>query len=231
MFWNFLKKNISFLNKREPEPLINILTRTSNRPGGFKKCFSSVRNQTYKNIRHIISYDNTEDLSYIRKYDVEFIRVYRREKLNRNSSDEEKYEPYNLYCNELLKEVNEGWIMFLDDDDMLAHQNVLKTLATYTSRFDEDTLFIWQAQFPDGTLIPPDYTFKDQTIKLQHIDTACFLFHSKYKNTASWDAYWAADFRFIKQLSDIIPKQVWIPSVLTKKNNFGDQGKRNDIEE
>ncbi len=27
--------------------------------------------------------------------------------------------PYNLYCNQLLNEVDEGWIMFLDDDDSL----------------------------------------------------------------------------------------------------------------
>ena len=26
--------------------------------------------------------------------------------------------PYNLYMNSLIKEVKEGWIMFLDDDDI-----------------------------------------------------------------------------------------------------------------
>ena len=212
--------------------LINILTRTSNRPKGFAKCRNSIESQTYLSLNHLVSYDRKKDLKYLNKYDCLYIKVRPPIFKNRLARKKpEDYKPYNLYCNKLLENVKEGWVMFLDDDDMLAHNEVLKQLATYIPKFDEDTLFIWQAQFPDGTLIPPDYTFKDQIIKLQHIDTACFIFHSKYKDVARWDAYWAADFRFIKQLSEIIPKQVWIPSVLTKKNNFGDQGKRNDIED
>ena len=48
-------------------PLINILTRTSNRPIGFKNCELSIKNQTYKNIKHIVSYDNDNDLTYLKE--------------------------------------------------------------------------------------------------------------------------------------------------------------------
>ena len=38
---------------------INILTRTGNREKYFKTLEDSIKNQTYKNIRHIKSNDNT----------------------------------------------------------------------------------------------------------------------------------------------------------------------------
>lgn len=227
---NWLTKQLNLLSKKERNPLINILTRTSNRPIGFEKCFESVKNQTYRNVRHLVSYDNPADLSYIKKYKVETIKVYKDEIIDENALNK-KYEPYNLYCNELLKEVKEGWIMFLDDDDMLLHDNVLKEIINHIRKSNENTLFFWYTRFPDGTLLPSQENFKNKKIVLQQMDTACFSFHSKYKNAALWDAWWAADFRFIEKLAQIIPKHKWLPFALTQKNNFGDQGRRNDIEE
>ena len=46
------------------EILINILTRTSNRPIGFLNNYHSVSNQTYKNINHLVSYEYEEDLKH-----------------------------------------------------------------------------------------------------------------------------------------------------------------------
>lgn len=43
------------------EPLINIITRVS-RKNFFRRCYNSVRNQTYKNINHICTYE-TDDMS------------------------------------------------------------------------------------------------------------------------------------------------------------------------
>jgi hypothetical protein len=53
-------------------PLINILTRTSNRPNGFKRCRESIENQTYKNIRHIVSIDNLNDEEYVKSHNVDY---------------------------------------------------------------------------------------------------------------------------------------------------------------
>ncbi len=54
---------------------INILTRTSNRPHGMRHCYDSVKQQTYKNIRHIVAYDTPSDLDYLQKLDVDLIKV------------------------------------------------------------------------------------------------------------------------------------------------------------
>ena len=56
---------------------LNILTRTSNRPNGFKRCYNSIKNQTYKKINHIVSCDNEKDLNYLNNYDdIEVIKIY-----------------------------------------------------------------------------------------------------------------------------------------------------------
>lgn len=235
--WNVLKKNklrlLRFFSSSVEKPvLINILTRTSGRPIGFRKCRESLKNQSYKNFRHIVSYDDIADLTYLNKYDsIDKIKVARQENPLKGEIPPVPgdFKPYNLYCNELLQEVKEGWVIFLDDDDMLSHNNVLKEIVNHIRQNNDNTLFLWYTRFPCGTLLPSKAIFKSKKIVLQQIDTACFLFHSKYKNAVKWDSWWAADFRFIEALSQIIPKQKWLPFAFTQKNNFGDQGRRNDI--
>ncbi|MCY2687848.1 glycosyltransferase family 2 protein [Salinimicrobium sp. TH3] len=220
-----------FLNKNVKEkPVINILTRTSGRPRGFAKCRESIENQTYKKVRHLVSYDSVADLDYLVRDDIEKIKVTNQTvAAELIQSLDLEYKPYNLYCNELLAKVEEGWVLFLDDDDMLTNNQVLEDIFKAIRKGDEDTIFFWFTRFPNGALFPSTENFKKRTIKLQQMDTACFMFHSKYKGSATWDCWKAADFRFVKELSEIIPNQKWIPKALTQKNNFGDQGRRNDI--
>lgn len=226
---NKLIKFLFWRKKSAKKICINILTRTSNRPLGFKKCHTSITSQSYKNIKHIVSYDCPEDLGYLNHYNIEIVKVEKSMAPKETPIGLRDFKYYNLYCNDLLNKVSDGWIMFLDDDDMLSNSSVIKKIVRHIKKADEDTLFIWQSQFPNGHVIPSHKTFKEEKIKLQHIDTACFIFHSKYKHLAKWDCWWAADYRFIKQLSQVIPNQKWIQKAFTRKNNFGDQGNRNDI--
>lgn len=209
--------------------LINILTRTSNRPNGFRNCYHSIVNQSYKNVRHIVSYDSDNDLSYLNLYNVDKIRVYREIVELENNTNEFRFAPYNLYCNELLNEVEDGWILFLDDDINLLHSKVLEELAAEISKADENTMFIWQLRYPNGKVLPLKSHFQAQEIEKNKIDTSCFLFHSKFKNNAKWDSWKASDFRFIKKLSELIPKKKWIKKVYIQNNNYEDLGNRNDL--
>lgn len=112
------------------KPLINILTRTSNRPIGFDINVKSVKEQTYDNINHIIGYDNDEDLNYINKYDgLIKVKVDRESLISADTSPNPmtgKYSPHNLYFNEMMKIVTDGWIIYYDDDDKLAHPMVIE---------------------------------------------------------------------------------------------------------
>jgi hypothetical protein len=219
-----------FQGNREPV-LINILTRTSGRPNGFRKCRKSIENQTYKNIRHIVCYDSSEDLNYLGEFNLDYFKVKRKKRWKFFGLRKTKpgYKPYNLYCNQLLKRVKEGWILFLDDDDMLLHNEVINEIVTVIDQINKDTLLIWKTRYPDGRLLPGVDVFDNEEISYTNIDTACFAFHSKFKSASKWDSYIGADFRFILGLSKVIPRQKWISVALTQKNNFGDHGGRNDI--
>lgn len=209
--------------------LINILTRTSNRPIGFDNLRYSIISQTYRNVRHIVSYDDDDDLNYINKYDVKKVKV--------NNLNEEKYNHpdgftpafYNLYCNELLNNVSDGWVMFLDDDDCFLHNKALEEIVHEVKKADYDTMFFWQMRYPDGRIIPPKKEFKEQKIEIYKVGAPCFLFHSKYKNNSKWDGWKVSDYRFIKSLSNHIPKKKWLNQVYIQINNQGDLGNKNDI--
>lgn len=210
--------------------LINILTRSSNRPYGFEKCYTSVKKQTYKNVRHIVSYDNEKDLKYLKNFDVDLIRV-NKEELDKSLTDKEgnTVAPYNLYCNKLLDTVEDGWILFLDDDDNLYHNKVLKEIVSIIKKEDEDTLLIWQMRYPNGEILPSNKFIKNKKIAKYNIGSPCFIFHSKYKNKARWDSFKVSDYRFLVALEKHIPKKMFVKKVYIHINNFGALGNKKDI--
>lgn len=213
--------------------VINILTRTSKRPKAFKKCRESIEQQTYTNINHIVSYDCDGDMAYLSKYNINTVKVDRELLIEKDQSEDPgtgPFSPHNLYCNVLLSKVKEGWVLFLDDDDMLAHKNVLREISKKIKTANEDTLFIWQMQYPNGKLIPGKDLIRNERIDLYNIGSPCFFFHSKYALKVKWDAWKCADYRFIKNLSHIIPNKIWIEKPYILLNNYGDLGNRNDIQ-
>jgi hypothetical protein len=209
--------------------LINILTRTSSRPSGFKLCYDSIKNQSYKNFEHIVSYEVNDSLNYLKNKDLLLIKVNKISKLDQRNKQGLIHAPYNLYCNELLNRVKDGWIMFLDDDDNLLHNNVFEELVEHIKTIDEDTLIIWKMRYPNGKVIPSKVSIDNSEILMNDIGSCCFMFHSKYRNSAKWDEWKGSDFRFLKQLETIVPKQKWINKVYIQINNFGDFGNQNDI--
>lgn len=231
---------INFLNpfrrsaERRRDVKINILTRTSGRPNGFKICHESIKKQTYPNINHIVSYDSDKDLDYLNKFDVMKFKVDREYIVESDCSTNPgtgPFSPHNLYCNVLLSHVKEGWIMFLDDDDMLAHKKVIEQLVSHISKEkNNEVLFLWQMRYPNGKLLPSKKLVRQKIIKRNHIGNCCFLFHSQYATLAMWDAWKCADYRYIKVLYEYIPKKKWIPKPFVLLNNFGDWGQKNDIE-
>ena len=127
---NKLDKNNTILDSslvpKSNQVIINILTRTSNRPFYFAECRNSIVNQSYKNIRHIVSVDDETSYKYVKEnglLDRDIIQIERPHRISLN------HMPYNLYMNYLLQEVHQGWIMFLDDDDILFDTNSILTLV------------------------------------------------------------------------------------------------------
>jgi glycosyltransferase involved in cell wall biosynthesis len=210
------------------QPLINILTRTSNRPKGFKINRESVINQTYKNINHIVCTDDKNSVSYIKENGVEdFLLVDREELIKNDKSTDPKtgrYSPHNLYFNEMIKLVDDGWVMYLDDDDRFVDNTCVQQIVDLINKSDEDTLIYWRMVYSNGRYLPLDMSNNKKPI-LGGIGSPCFTFNVKYKSHILWDGWKCGDFRVIDKLHNTIPKKMWLPKnlVFIPSSGFGDK--------
>lgn len=189
---------------------INILTRTSGRPNYFKENVESIKAQTYPNIHHIVCADDHESYEYASKLVDHVIQVERPEK---RKEYDWMHSPYNLYCNELMDEVEDGWIMFLDDDDILADRDAVRNMVKHIK--DENDMIIWRVQFPYGII--PNHSF-GKGIMLSDIASNAFLFHSKHVWAAQWDEVKESDYRVALKLARLLNVK-WVDKILCKINN------------
>jgi hypothetical protein len=173
---------------------INILTRTNKRPHLFRRCVDSINSQTYKNIKHIVSVHNEESYEYATDSCDHVVMV--KEKMGAPQYGN-NYEPYNLYINRLLDEVKEGYIMFLDDDDFFTSTNSLEKIVPH---LEEDGLLTWLVDCA-GKVTPDKGAVMAPVLIPTCITASSFIFHSKHKWAAKWDAVRGADYRCAQRLS------------------------------
>jgi hypothetical protein len=191
---------------------VNILTRTSGRPQFFRENCKSINDQSYQKIRHIVSVDDQESEDYVKDLkDTTFPQIeYHR--LEKQICKGNGHFPFNLYMNELQSHVTEGWIMFLDDDDIFIDSDAVSNIMANIK--SEDDLLLWRVRFPNNRIIP-----KHLGRKPRMGDVSCigFMFHSKWIPEAVWGDRKGGDYRIIKKLFDIL-QPVWIDQVLTAVN-------------
>ncbi len=215
---NDLTNNLKYDNSKI---LINILTRTSQRKNYFSECRKSVLEQTYGNIRHIVSVDDIETYNYVKLNGCEESNIIRHTRQIRKSED---HMPYNLYMNSLLDKVNLGWIMFLDDDDILINKFSIQTIINNLP--DTPSILIFKTEYSDST--KPDKFFKKNIVK-GDITSNCFIFHSSLKKNAYWNDKKGSDYFFLNKLSQK-SEIFWLNQVLTKVNNQYIMGRGNRID-
>jgi len=206
------------------DPIINILVRTSDRPNYFKNCIKSITDQTYKNINIFVSIDNKN--RYTIPYPVYPLRV---EKTNNIQAIEnvEGYGvpfPSNLYLNALQKEVKEGIIMYLDDDDMLSNTTSLQDIA---KEFKKNDLVFWRVKI-DQRIHPSDENWGKAPVVCD-ISGIGFAFDVKYKDIAAWTSYKQGDFRVSEELYNKIDKKFYLDKVLTETQTGHGMGQKIDL--
>lgn len=204
--------------------MINILTRTYNRPKFFKICHESIQNQGYTNWTHIIAYDDEDTLQYLNLYlpNISSISVPKQVKTDINTF------PYNLYFNEMAAYIKDGYVLYLDDDDSLASSDSLEKISPY---LDINTLIIWRVKFPTE-LYPRDNVFNAKRITSSGYPSNCFCFHHSWLSDVSWTGKKGGDSVFLHKISKIIPKKVWLNEVITQINQqtlISGCGKGNDM--
>lgn len=249
-------------------PIINIITRVS-RMDLFKNCYNSVKNQSYENINHILTYETEfigDDIK--RNYDLSNISLCKVTKLKKldglyrsftynqyfkqedldlwdyklwdgveqTSERAEKgstrmkssHFPYEVYMKIAERKVNYGWVMYLDDDDILYDDTVIEKLAENIFLHNVDTIHWFQCYDPsksnenhqtDNGLFPRKYVLdhlRDGAPPALHsINSSSFIFHSKYLEYTAWEGWYGDDYRTAASLAERIPhnNSIQIPIV------------------
>lgn len=203
------------------DSLINILIRTSDRPKYFNRLLKTIHGQTCKNYRLIISVDSPATESYVKASGYNPVPVKKLHKSKQFTF------PWNLYLNTLMSKVKEGWIIFIDDDDIFAHQYVLEMIAG--SLPVKNNMLVWKMRFPDGRTLPDSDFWRKTPFTRTQISMQCFAFHSKWKDKLQFDGQRAGDYRFINRLLEYINPE-WLDIVAVQLSNFGNAGKPVDLE-
>lgn len=175
--------------------LINILIRTSNRQDLFRRCLNSVLNNGYPNIRIIISIDR--DVDYIPE-NLEVIRV---------QADKTLPYFYDCYLNDLKSLVTEGYLLCLDDDDIL--------LPGVLAKIPLDAPAIVVQLDHLGNIVP-----KDERLLLGQIGMPCLILHHSLKDIADLTGGDHGDYHWIKAISEHVELK-FVPLVVVKSDQKG----------
>lgn len=171
----------------ELSKMITILIRESYRPNGFKRTLESIKSQTFKNVKIIVSYDDVRALEYIPE-DIQTVQVFKHDAIFW----------YDNYCNDLKALVNEGYFFFLDSSDVLASTSVLADLWRHLK---SSSGIICQMS-RSGRIKPKKDLISNRRILRGKIGMPCLFLHHSYKDVANLDgSVCGSDFVWIKAVS------------------------------
>jgi hypothetical protein len=205
------------------EPLINIIIRTSSRPNYFNDCIDSIYKQNYKNWNIIVGTDDTESRKYIQPHKCLSIYYNMQDIKIENPPNNIEYGikfKYNLYFNEMHKYVNRGYIMYLDDDDMLYKEDSLSILAREIVNNQNDLVF-FRVKFPNR-LVPNDENFKKKIPIMKDVSGIGYIFDHKIK--LDWEPYKRGDYRIATKLTKISKNTLWLDEIITSLQRKTEDG-------
>lgn len=204
-------------------PLINILIRNKFRPELLERCLASIISQEYKQTDIYVASDSKEAREDIDRLSRELNMPYRGVYVTADGSNYRHYRPshfWNLYCNTLKQLVMDGWFFFLDNDDYL-QPGALHELSKHLADPAEGII----CQFlRNGKKKPNDRLMERKQIIKGRIGGSCIVLHHSHKHLADWDGEAAADYRYIKAVSEKLPLK-FIQMVMVVAGNNGLHGK------
>lgn len=183
---------------------LTIITRTSARPTRFLKLVQSIATQTYPNIHHLVLCDNSKAFEYATRILKNNQRCPFTVHMVQKSSQARAF--YNLYLNKGIELVEDGYILFVDDDDHLVNATCIAEFWNHPK--PDDGFYIVQflrgtKPKPNPTLFPNHHCQAGDTsgIRPGRIGGSCIIFTAQHAINAHWDDQLASDFRFIMQLA------------------------------
>ena len=175
--------------------LINILTRTGNREKCYKNLIDSLNKQTYKNFRHIKSNDN-KSCSFL-KNEKDLINFDKVKKYNHHHC------PYNSYLNKLIDNVNEGWIIILDDDAKFIDEKYLENLSNELKNCKKEEVLVTNIYNSNKKEMIPNLNPSNSSeghlrnIQYGSLDMGCLIFH--HTNKTRFREACGGDINFYKE--------------------------------
>ena len=176
--------NYNCITKNENK--IHIILRTHTKKNNFIISLNSILNQNYSNYKIHITYDHPDSNQYVNEYDNNNIIKYKMIK----KSDGDAF--FDLYCNEVIDNINDGYIMILDDDNNFINNNCLNII---NDNINENKILVWNFLRYDR-IIKPNIHF----LEYGNIDNNSYIFHYSIKNDSKFKDYYGSDFIFISKL-------------------------------
>ena len=170
--------------------MINILTRTGTRQQCFRNLQSSIREQTHRRIRHILSVDVRPVQQCFQCKDCELIEVQKRTSGRC---------PYNAYLNELASRVDDGWVIILDDDARLIAPTFLENLSRECTRSDPNEILIYPILLGEGADEFGKGEIDMATLQVGELDMANFCAHRSVFECVQFTEECAGDFKFLER--------------------------------
>ena len=172
--------------------MITILTRSGYRQKDFEQLRASINKQTIKPY-HFISNDNP-NCTFLSNEKNVFPVVAQPEKGKAF---------YNLYLNELVSNVEEGWIIILDDDSKLIDNTFIEKLMNICKNTSNDKIIIYQNYIQENKIkIPHDSIFNNKRIKKGNIDMSNFCIHHSVLKQVKFHGKQCGDYNILKKLKD-----------------------------
>merc|ERR1740130_1430816 len=205
---------------------VNVLTRTSKRPHLFKDCRASVLAQSHPRVSHLTLTDDNASYAYLEGADVKLL-VHSKysaydpmEPCTKCGASEEKNcanppygpdkarqtfldcycttgFPMNRYMEKLHGQVDKGWIMYLDDDNLLLDPYGIALALIHAKSRDE--VILWR--FKGGRYVPHERNYGLKKVERGDIDSGNVLYHSSHAALAQWGSTRCGDFRTIDALT------------------------------
>lgn len=174
---------VNYRNNKTTLPRINILTRSGTRKRSFQCLKQSILDQSYKNVRHIVSCDNPK-CNFLQDEEIVFLK---------KPSNKGKCF-YNLYLNQLSNHVKDGWVIILDDDSKLINKTFLLKLASKCSSTMTNKIIIYKAKI-NKRVIP-----RKRKVIRGKIDMCCFCIHHSVFKNFKFDNRCCGDFNFLNSI-------------------------------
>lgn len=211
-------RHYNFSEKHILSDKLSVVIRTHDRPEMFKRCIESVRNQTHKNIDIIVGVDTPGSFTYAKKYKpTKIIKCTPRDNVSATDF------PANEYISHLMEEINDGFILILDDDNFIADPQGVEKLFKQIDK--EWCIYMIRYRYPDGRLFPDNRQFRSKKIENGGVDWASHVFHSRFKNVSKSKPLYNADYYWIKNMVSRVKTTKWINLDLVHTDTPANKGK------